>query len=592
MPVVDPASSFIVGNAPQGASYAAPLMNFSPLANMAQDYYQGQALQRQQAMATAFPNGVPTNPDGSPNVNAIVNTGAQYGGVNYLTQMLPYLQRQQYIDYLRGNPASGSGYPAQTSDNQPAPMSPSATTSNPSATGPAGIRGPQSTAAPQAGTQANAPPATIQSIAAENGITDSNITRNVAAALGVDPAQPLPLDQATQVRRMMSRTAAATSTGNGGPSQTGAGVPATPASGVSGGPAPAQTNAPETAAPATGIVPNAPYIRPVPNVPVSALTNSPVPPGYRGREADYIQQQEAIADSLDRQAQQGEVLGFNTKAMLDQAQAARARAQTVRDFLAKVGTAQIESSLPTEAEKNLQSGAAAKTEAQKQAIDQGQKELTGIQALARQSEDLKPYTDLSRSLLSDPKTYTGPFGDLSLSANRLKAAAGGDPNAAMLQEALGKVTAQSVLNQINQQRDQLMEAGGSAGRIFAQQVNLVEKAAPQLATTLGGNRFLVEVASRMGDLNVKIRDMAAQYVRTHGYLDPGFDQQVSNYLKANPMFTKEELANPALLGAPTAPAGLATTQDRLAWGQGMGLKNGAPFRAPNGTYMHWNAPAQ
>jgi hypothetical protein len=186
--------------------------------------------------------------------------------------------------------------------------------------------------------------------------------------------------------------------------------------------------------------------------------------------------------------------------------------------------------------------------------------------------------------------YTGVGANLSLDFNRVRAALG-QPQAAALQEALQKVTVSNVMAQINAQRNQIMEAGGTSGRIFAQQVDLVEKAAPQLSTTPTGNRFLVEVASRMGELNSHIRDMAIQYMQSgHRYLDPGFDEQVADYLRGHPIFSKQELANPALLGAPSAPAGIANTQDRLAWGQGMGLHNGDFFRAPNGQYLHWKTP--
>jgi hypothetical protein len=225
-------------------------------------------------------------------------------------------------------------------------------------------------------------------------------------------------------------------------------------------------------------------------------------------------------------------------------------------------------------------------EQQKLAAQRSDKTYTGIQAQAAQYErDTKPYLDLSRSILNNPNMYTGIAGNRVLDWNRVKAALG-DTQAAMLQEGLQKVTATSVLGQINQQRDQLMEAGGTSGRIFSQQVDLVEKAAPQLASTLAGNRFLVEVSGRMGELNTTIRDMAADYKTKHGILDAGFDKEVSQYMKSHPIFTQQELARPELLGSPTAPAGLKDTQSRKAWGQGMGLSPGDPFRV-NGQYKYW-----
>jgi hypothetical protein len=46
----DPASSFFVGNAPLGASYASPLLNFGQLSQIPQDIFQGQ----QRARTTAL----------------------------------------------------------------------------------------------------------------------------------------------------------------------------------------------------------------------------------------------------------------------------------------------------------------------------------------------------------------------------------------------------------------------------------------------------------------------------------------------------------------------------------------------------------
>ena len=166
----------------------------------------------------------------------------------------------------------------------------------------------------------------------------------------------------------------------------------------------------------------------------------------------------------------------------------------------------------------------------------------------------------------------------------------------MLQEGLEKVTATNVLGQLNQQRDELQAGGISGGRIFAPMVDLVTKASANLGTTLAGNRLLVEVMDRAGQVGRQVRNMAADYkdprAGNGGILDAGFDKKIGNYLDSHPIFTKEELSKPELIGAPTAPVGLKDTQSRKAWGQGMGLNPGDPFRV-NGQYKYWGgAPAQ
>jgi hypothetical protein len=226
-------------------------------------------------------------------------------------------------------------------------------------------------------------------------------------------------------------------------------------------------------------------------------------------------------------------------------------------------------------------------------ITSGQKEYEGIQAQSTQYErDLKPYLDVSKSIINDPKFYSGIGGELSLDFNRVKAALG-DKNAAVLQEALSKVTASSVLAQINNQRAQIQEAGGTSSRIFRQQVDLVEKAAPSLANTPAGNRFLVEVSSRMGDLSSHVAQMARDYKQQHGYLDSGFDQQLSSYMKNNPVFTSQEMTHPEILGAPTVPQQYASSVNSVqSWARAMGVKPGEAIRFPNGSVkaMQYSSP--
>lgn len=207
----------------------------------------------------------------------------------------------------------------------------------------------------------------------------------------------------------------------------------------------------------------------------------------------------------------------------------------------------------------------------------------GIQQQSTQFQrDMNPYLQLSKSILNTPGMYSGAGGHFSLDFNRVKAALG-DTNAAMMQEALGKVTAQSVLSQINNQRAQMQEGGTQSSRIFSQQVELVEKAAPAMTTTVAGNRFLVNVAERMGQLSTKVAEMSREYKDQHGILDTGFDKQLSEYMKENPVFTKQELEHPQVLGAPDVPPSIQSPGQLKAWAESMGVHSGDPIRLPNGS---------
>jgi hypothetical protein len=236
---------------------------------------------------------------------------------------------------------------------------------------------------------------------------------------------------------------------------------------------------------------------------------------------------------------------------------------------------------PTILQKDYNSGVTAKTEIQKADIERGIKALGGIQAQASQYErDQKQYLDLSRSILNDPKMYTGIGAGGVLTLDRLKAVYG-DTKGAMLMEALSKVTASSIQSQINIQKDQMQEVGANSGRIFAQQIELYQKAAPALGTTLAGNRFLVEVQTRSGELATEVAKQARAYKQAHGYLDTGFDNQISKYLTQHPVFSQNELSHAELLGSPTIPPGLKGVEI-LNWARDMGLKPGDPMRTSDG----------
>jgi hypothetical protein len=232
----------------------------------------------------------------------------------------------------------------------------------------------------------------------------------------------------------------------------------------------------------------------------------------------------------------------------------------------------------------LEPGQIKQNEAQGEAnVKRSEALYTGIQQQSAQFQrDMNPYLQLSKSILNTPGMYSGAAGHFSLDINRVKAALG-DTNAAMMQEALGKVTAQSVLSQINNQRAQMQEGGNQSSRIFSQQVELVEKAAPAMVTTLAGNRFLVNVAERMGNLSNTVAEMARDYKMQHGILDAGFDKQLADYMKTNPVFTKQELEHPHVLGAPNVPSSIQSPGQLKTWAESMGVHSGDPIRLEDGS---------
>ena len=225
-------------------------------------------------------------------------------------------------------------------------------------------------------------------------------------------------------------------------------------------------------------------------------------------------------------------------------------------------------------------------------IDQSKKKYAGIDAQAAQYErNLKPHLQQLSAIVNDPQFQAGLGSNIALTINKARAMFG-DTKAALLQEAFKKITAQSVLAQINDQKFEIEQAGGTGGRIFAQQVDLVTQASPLLENTPAGTRYLGQFSMRMGDISAKVAQMARDYIKQHtrngipGVLDPGFDQQVSDYLAKHPVFSKEELSHPEVLGAPQIPPNVKNKQEISVWGKAMGLKSGDLVRDPDGEVRH------
>lgn len=563
-------------------------------------YWEGLDQAAKNKMRNLFSDGVPQDENGNIDYSAVAKTLLQNGGAGEAANSVALgnagLSRQAYQDSRQPPPPiPGQDQPANlppSSSRQPgAPVAP------PIGQG----SGPNST--PATPTVPGQPPATYRggdngkntlvSVIGAQGIPDEKagpVIVSLARQLGVDPNAPLDLTD-PRIRNVLVPGLQMAKRQLGIPDQPGQ-QPQIMAQAPQGGQPPQMSQAPQ------GAPQGQPVQQPQGGSPQSPQSQPPfTQPSPTPTQNVPNQPTEALANAYEQRAnyfyQQGKGLAFVNPHAAEQAKAqgdqAAQQALAIRKSL-------LDAAQPTPDMKNSQASGTSspidfqrRQEEQKGQIAQSQKTYNGIQAQSSQYErDLKPYLSISKAVLNDPAMYTGTGGDLSLALNKLKAIYG-DQKGAMLQEALAKVTASSVLSQINTQRDQLMEAGGSSGRIFSQQVDLVEKAAPALSNTLAGNRFLVEVSSRMGDLSTKIAQMSRDYQKDNGHLDAGFDQKVSDYMKNNPVFTEKELANPQLLGAPTVPPGLNAQQSSI-WARGMGLRPGQPVRLPSGRYVP--VPAQ
>jgi hypothetical protein len=224
------ASDYMVGNAPQAASYAAPVAGFAfgqAVAGLPEQYFQGTQRGLTLRKQNAFPDGMPVQKDANgkpildqngnpvPDVNTIVNTGFKLGGADYAAGLLPYISgqstsaRQNQID--TGVLDYGGQPPAYPR------------TDNKSGTGPGNIGGIRQPQQPQpqpqltsAGTYSNREDDnrsdTIRSMVTELRGAANDSTPVISAAvrkLRISPDAALTSDQQTQVRNFVSQYAQA-----------------------------------------------------------------------------------------------------------------------------------------------------------------------------------------------------------------------------------------------------------------------------------------------------------------------------------------------------------------------------------------------
>jgi hypothetical protein len=523
-------SFFKVGPEP---NYNAPLPTLGlqlgdRLADLPNKYFEGQQHARTIQLQNAFPDGPPRLPNGEIDIKKLNDTLVKLGGVE---TALPIAQQEMDLQIGRNAGRDVTGGPQPVAPN---------------GVGPNQINFPrqQTNQQPQQPAFDNSSANTVQGIAAETfGNRDvSDLIPRYAAAAKVKPDQPLSPQQIQQVRTQMARTAESLRRP----------PPTADADAENGG---AAAPAPQQQQP-QGPTGNG-AMGPLSGYPAQMQQMEEQEKFLRSQAAQYAARKPQIAEQLEKQA--ASYQAFRQK-MFDELQSSMAQ---------------------TTEQKNLRSGATQRDLELKGEIDRSNHVYGGMNAAAETYQtDLKPALDISRSILNDPQFTSGFGAGASLNWHRIQAQFG-NAKAAQLQEAFSKVTATSILQQSNQMKFEMQESGDKAGRLFQQQAALIEQASPRLEATVAGNRTLVEYQSRLGDLRVALADRARAYVRAHGHLGPDFDQEVSNYMKANPLFSKDELAHPDLLGAPQLPPGLKGEQI-IAFARSWHLQPGDPIRRSDG----------
>ncbi len=211
-------------------------------------------------------------------------------------------------------------------------------------------------------------------------------------------------------------------------------------------------------------------------------------------------------------------------------------------------------------------------ELQKTDVGLYSKLYAGLSAMGNTAAQSLPQIHAAQSIINHPSFYSGPWADKVLAGRQLLAGLGLNQNAALTQEAFGKTMASFVLKQTDDLRAQAIEMGSGSSRVFAQQIDLMVKAAPSPEYTRAGNRYLVEVYARGAQRAMMMADAAAKY--NNGHLDAQFETGMRHWMATNPMFSKAEIADPRLVAPPVFA--------NVAQARAAGLKSGEVIKLPTG----------
>jgi hypothetical protein len=627
----EPASSFMVGNAPYPASYAAPLLNFDKLAQLPDDFFKGTQQKRTLALQNAFPKGLPEIQDANGNVvrdkdgnsqidiNAITQKLTKLGGADYATQLLPYLYGSQGADVLKGINQSID----QPSDQQPPTARPS--TNIVGASGPANIRGPapQTQSAPAATSSATQP--ALSSMGTDNKGADTlrsvvtelsggrdvppQVFKNIATAFKIaDPDAPLPQGMAEAIRNRLPTTIsgagpqpAPPQQGGQGTSQvTGAGAPINPVGGTGAGGAPAPSALPET--PPQGQPP-------VASSPGTQPAQSQQPGQQPGAALGLSQNAIALAEKdpttqkiiqgISRLSQAAATYGKFNPAVKDAAEKQidilKTRLQARLDLASK--NAQL---------TDTQKAAAASGSASPLAYEGAQAVQTatlkhsdalydGLQSMANSSSAMANNVKLQKALVNNPDFYSGPAQGAALFLKRMVPSLAGSP-APM--ELYSKVLNNNMLHLIDTMKASSQEMGAPSSRIFSTQIDQVEKSSGTLDNSVTGLRALAELNDRTLEFNKQVGDFAIDYKSGNyralpaeftrklpgqpGVLDANFEQGLRNWVEKHPILSAEEMNDPRVLGART----FETPDKAIA----AGVSPGEPIRDTQGRIQYYHGP--
>src|SRR5258708_29901068 len=312
---------------------------------------------------------------------------------------------------------------------------------------------------------------------------------NYARALGIDPDTPLSAEQEARARKIIGNNLGDVSGQSPPPATNDAasgGSPINSAAAAQGNESPSvgagggQAISPAPTAAAGGIQPSGPRVAQAPRNTLTAADRG-IRPTPVGTEA---QAQHAETRAKNMPALQTYYAGRNPKAA--EAIGARAaeeekRAHEIRDSIGKYNE-------PTPTQKDVETGADLRAAQNKEDTTRYGKQMAAIQGSSQAANRQLEHIQLAEGIYSNPNSYSGAGYRLNLAYKRVVNALNPNSTESLPQEAFRKTMAASVLNQVEQLKDDTAAVGGG-GRIFQAQIELMEKAANNPDNTINANRL-------------------------------------------------------------------------------------------------------
>lgn len=503
---------------PGAASYAAPLLDFSPLGNLEKSWMQGTQDRRTREIQTAYRNGIPKVPEGQPGAGqndykAMTEKMLQLGAYPEAGQISSIGIGQQRLDAAMNDPILGSRSPQAAPGAQPAPVPPSAPPSAPAgraAAAPPQVDAPD--ARPNNSDGFTAPAAPAQNTRVADGFD--------AAGAGSQPQPQTTSGLAPSAERVLKSKLDAM-------------------------PVDARRN----------------YL----NRQAASEFVSPSVNKWALQELARLDKQEELTPAEKERNSGTTQYGENVKVAganrTDTPEMKNVRPGSGPDGASAAETMQR---LKTRGEIDAKSGEAG--------VKNFDTEYVGLQKLAQSSYNGIQKATLAKSLTMQPGFYSGPLQPTTEIYQQFKSVFGKDPTTALPQEAFQKVTTDMLTEQIKA----LGQSG--VGRVLLAEVQNMQKGLASLGISAAGNRAQLEIVSRVyqetQDLGNIARDIAA-----NNHIPPeakarALDDAAANYYQTHPIFTDQEKTDPRILSAPDVPPAIKTNAQLSAWARGVGLSSG------------------